>query len=110
MRFVPALAIAAAAGLAAPALAFTNPAGYKADWQYCEAEIKKFKCEVAMAKSEEDLYQCLLKHDEDLSKGCDNNSHSKYEAATGKTKTKRSFTSVYHGANNELLITNYKCT
>ncbi len=53
------------------------------DWSPCAAEIEKF------AKGETDdekIWAALQKHDVDLSEGCDNNGHSKYEAATGKKK------------------------
>ena len=55
----------------------------KVDWTPCKSEIEKFCKNI---KGEEEIYQCLLKHDVDLSKNCDNNSHSKYEEVTGKTK------------------------
>ena len=85
MKSKLALALFAVMLAASPAFAFDNPAGHKVDWAPCEADIKKTKCEDALKKGEEDLYQCLLKHDEDLSKGCDNDAHSKYETLTGKT-------------------------
>ena len=60
-------------------------AANKVDWTPCQTEIAKW-CPTAMEKSgEEGVYQCLLKHDADLSKSCDNDSHSKYEQVTGKT-------------------------
>ena len=58
---------------------------HKVDWAgHCKAEMEKFKCD-ANGK-DEDIYQCLLKHDADISKDCDNNAHSKYEEITGKSK------------------------
>ena len=55
----------------------------KIDWAgHCKAEIEKFKC----SGDDEAMYQCLLKHDADLSKDCDNNAHSKYEEISGKKK------------------------
>jgi hypothetical protein len=56
----------------------------KVDWTPCNAEIEKFCKGVHEKDGEEALYQCLLKHDIDLSKTCDNGAHSKYEKATGK--------------------------
>ncbi len=57
----------------------------KVDWTPCQTEIAKW-CPVAHDKGgEEGVYQCLLRHDADLSKKCDNESHSKYEQVTGKT-------------------------
>ena len=56
----------------------------KVDWTPCQTEIAKW-CSTARDKGgEEGIYQCLLKHDADLSKKCDNDSHSKYEQLTGK--------------------------
>ena len=66
----------------------TSPgfAADKVDWTPCQAEIAKW-CPIAKDKAgEEGVYQCLLKHDTDLSKRCDNESHSKYEQVTGKTR------------------------
>lgn len=56
---------------------------HKVDWSgNCKADLEKFKCD-ANGK-DEDIYQCLLKHDKELSKECDENAHSKYEKLTGK--------------------------
>jgi len=53
------------------------------DWSPCTKEIAQWCKDV---KGDEAIYQCLLRHDADLSKTCDNNGHSKYEELTGKTK------------------------
>ena len=53
------------------------------DWSPCKAEIDQY-CKDT--KGDEAIYQCLLKHDADLSKTCDNGAHSKYEELTGKAK------------------------
>jgi len=60
-------------------------ADHKVDWAaHCKAEIEKFKCD---ANGDDDtIYQCLLRHDVDLSKDCDNNAHTPYEKLTGKAK------------------------
>ena len=58
----------------------------KVDWTPCNAEIEKFCKGVKEKDGEDGIYQCLLKHDADISKSCDNDAHSKYEEATGKTK------------------------
>ena len=58
---------------------------HKVDWAaHCKAELEKFKCD-ANGK-DEDIYQCLLKHDSELGKDCDTGAHSKYEELTGKGK------------------------
>lgn len=56
----------------------------KVDWSFCQPEINKWCTGVHDKSGEEGVYQCLLKHDADLSKKCDNESHSKYEQLTGK--------------------------
>ena len=56
----------------------------KVDWSPCKPEIEKFCKDVKDKSGEEALYQCLLKHDIDLSKTCDNEAHSLYEKLTGK--------------------------
>lgn len=69
--------------LVAALMAASSPAKAAFDWSACKAEIEKF------AKGETDdekIWAALQKHDVDLSEGCDNNGHSKYEAATGKKK------------------------
>lgn len=53
------------------------------DWSACKAETEKF---CAGEKDDEKIWACLQKHDIDLSEGCDNNAHSKYEKETGKKK------------------------
>ncbi len=63
---------------------FKQPDGFKIDWSPCAKEIEQFKCGEAMAKSEADLYQCLLKQDTEISKECDNKSHSQYEKSMDK--------------------------
>ena len=65
-------------------LAVTAQAADKVDWTPCQTEITKWCKGVKDAKGEEGLYQCLLKRDADLSKRCDNESHSVYERLTGK--------------------------
>jgi hypothetical protein len=61
---------------------FTS-AAHAFDWSVCKAEIDKF---CAGEKDDEKIWACLQKHDIDLSEKCDNEGHSKYEAATGKKK------------------------
>ena len=56
----------------------------KVDWAVCSTEIGKWCQGIREKSGEEGIYQCLLKHDADLSKKCDNNAHSKYEQLTGK--------------------------
>jgi hypothetical protein len=53
------------------------------DWSPCAAEIEKF---AKGEKDDEKIWAALQKHDIDLSEKCDNEGHSKYEAATGKKK------------------------
>lgn len=55
----------------------------KFDWSVCSAEIQKY---CPSEKDDEKIWACLQKHDIDLSEKCDNEGHSKYEAATGKKK------------------------
>jgi hypothetical protein len=50
------------------------------DWKKCEAEIKKFGCK----GNDEAIYQCLLKHDDELKKSKCDEAHSAYEEATKK--------------------------
>ena len=64
------------------ALPATKPIPATFDWGTCKAEMAKW-CKAAQGS--EDIYLCLLKHDEDLSKSCDA-SHSAYEVATGRKK------------------------
>jgi len=60
-------------------------AAQKIDWQaHCQSEMKRFKCDAG--GTDEAIYQCLLKHDADLSKTCDNKAHAKYEELTKKKK------------------------
>lgn len=66
-------------------LATSAFAADKFDWSPCNAEMAKF-CKGMEGKSDEDIYQCLLKHDVDLSSTCDKDGHNKYEILTGKTK------------------------
>jgi hypothetical protein len=67
--------------LASASAAFADVKPY---WESkCKAEIEKFKCDKS---SDDSIYQCLLKHDVDLSKACDNEAHSIYEKESGKTK------------------------
>ncbi len=56
----------------------------KVDWSVCQPEIGKWCQGVKEKGGEEAIYQCLLKHDADLSKKCDNDAHSPYEKLTGK--------------------------
>lgn len=58
----------------------------KVNWAPCETEINKWCKGIKEARGEEGLYQCLLKRDADLSKRCDNESHSAYERVTGKAR------------------------
>lgn len=58
---------------------------HKVDWaKNCKSEMEKFKCDPN--GKDEDIYQCLLRHDVDLGKDCDNNAHTPYEKLTGKAK------------------------
>ena len=76
-----AMALALAAISVSPALAAD-----KVDWAACQPEITRW-CGTARAQGgEEAIYQCLLKHDADLSKRCDNEAHSRYEQLTGKAR------------------------
>jgi hypothetical protein len=68
-----------AAGAAAPA-----PAADKVDWTPGQTETNKWCQGVRESKGEEGIYQRLLKRDADLSKRCDNDSHSLYGRLTGK--------------------------
>lgn len=80
--------------LAALALAVTLPAftathalaADKVDWSVCQAEITRWCASARAQGGEEGVYQCLLKHDADLSKRCDNEAHSRYEQLTGKAR------------------------
>jgi hypothetical protein len=74
------LATAMVAMTLAPALA---SAADKPDWSLCAPEIAKFKCTDAQAKGDEELYNCLIKHDGEFSKVCDPET-TKYEVLTGK--------------------------
>ncbi len=77
--FLTAAALVSASILApAPARAADKP-----DWSLCAPDIAKFKCGDAQAKGDEDLYNCLIKHDGELSKACDPET-TKYEVVTGK--------------------------
>jgi hypothetical protein len=53
----------------------------KPDWSLCSNDISKFKC--SDAKGDENIYNCLIKHDGELSKSCDPET-TKYEKLTGK--------------------------
>ena len=53
----------------------------KPDWGNCSTDIAKFKCKEA--KSDEEIYTCLIKHDGELSKACDPETTT-YEKLTGK--------------------------
>lgn len=64
-----------------PAAAADAP--QKPDWSLCAPEIAKFKCTDAQAKGDEELYNCLIKHDGEFSKTCDPET-TKYEILTGK--------------------------
>jgi hypothetical protein len=68
--------------LAAVAVLFTASNAFAFDWSPCKAEMEKFKC----SGDDEAVYQCLLKHDVDLSKNCDNGAHTKYEKEKGIAK------------------------
>ena len=72
------LATAFVAIACAPALA---NAADKPDWSICASDIAKFKC--GDAKGDEEIYNCLIKHDGELSKSCDPET-TKYEVLTGK--------------------------
>ena len=75
------IAVAFLMGLVTTSSAFAED--HKVDWaKHCKADLEKFKCD-ANGK-DEDIYQCLLKHDSEISKPCDENAHSKYEELTGK--------------------------
>ncbi|MBF0563466.1 MAG: hypothetical protein HQL37_15970, partial [Alphaproteobacteria bacterium] len=53
----------------------TKPIPASFDWSACKSDLEKF-CKGS--EGNENIYLCLLKHDEDLSKACDA-SHTKYE-------------------------------
>ena len=72
-----------AALFAASAVVTAASAAFAFDWKPCEAEITKY---CPGEKDDEKIWACLQKHDVDLSEKCDNEGHSKYEAATGKKK------------------------
>lgn len=76
-----AMALLISLGCISPAFA----ADHKVDWAaHCKAEMEKFKCD---ANGDDDtIYQCLLRHDVDLSKDCDNSAHTPYEKLTGKAQ------------------------
>lgn len=73
--------------LAAPVGAFaeepkpaTKPIPASFDWSACKPDMEKF-CKGV--EGNENIYLCLLKHDDDLTKACDA-THTKYEQATGR--------------------------
>ena len=70
-----------AALLSTPVLAADAPKGEPPNWGKCTPDLAKFKC--AAAKGDEQIYQCLMKHDGELSKACDPET-TKYEVLTGK--------------------------
>ena len=58
----------------------TKPIPATWDWSACKAEIAK-NCQ--NAKTTEEIYVCLFKHDDENSKTCDA-VHTKYEITTGR--------------------------
>ena len=50
------------------------------DWKKCAAEVKKFHCR----GFDEAIYQCLVKHDEDLKKSKCNEARVAFEDANKK--------------------------
>ena len=68
--------------LATVTLATSAMAADKVDWSKCKAETDKWCTGIS---GDENIYQCLLKHDSELSKPCDEQ-HGKYEELTGKKK------------------------
>ena len=68
------------AGLAEEMKPATKPIPATFDWAACKTEIEKF-CKGS--EGNENIYACLFKHDDDLSKTCDA-THTAYEKATGR--------------------------
>jgi len=80
-KFRAILALTASVLASSPAFAAD-----KVDWSVCQPEITRWCASSRAQGGEEAIYQCLLKHDADLSKRCDNEAHSRYEQLTGKAR------------------------
>jgi hypothetical protein len=74
------LSVLSTAALAEEAKPATKPIPTTFDWSACKPNAEKF-CKGV--EGNENIYACLLKHDDDLSKACDA-VHSSYEVATGR--------------------------
>ena len=75
-------AIAVAMALGLVVWAVDGASAQPFDWKDCKIELEKFCQGVS---GDDKIWACLEKHDEKLSKKCDQ-SHGKYEEITGRKK------------------------
>lgn len=77
MRMSKIIILSAMTALSTPAFADD----LKYDWSPCKKEVNLWCTD---AKTDDDMYNCLFKHDSALSKACDEKAVSPYEKKAGK--------------------------